>query len=404
VQVALALTAQGPLACSQTWTDMAQPTGAGGAYQVGCNTGVSRGGLPGEPGSLSQRNDGLVGYFLPDFNHLYTLHGGTPGTYLQPIVMPAAGSANTYSGNIGLRLNGDAVVATLLLAPRGSVHAYSGIRPVASVALDPHLADDFLNKLQITFQTGPLVLDAGTIRTPLPAEQQGVWQWLQQQVATDTTPATWQQSSLVAADATARLSLPPPCVKAGFSSPSLLLPYFLTMATPILNYQLNPSPLMASLANPAAQGYNQSVLSNDTSLLDDANRSAVAATPDLAWTLFKYTFFADANQQDWVSYVFHPNDDDGTLPAKSSWTFSWQGVPPFWGVPINSVPGELRCQVMEGSAGNPTLARYLDKSPAGWFAPAFSAFPTQAKPGDAVLLSWNVPPGQWSDITLPAGG
>ena len=217
VQVALALTAQGPLAYSQTWANTAQQTGNGGAYEVVYNTGgVAETAFPVSLGSLSQRNDGLVGYFLPDFNNLYTLHGGTPGTYLQPIVTPAAAGASTYSGNIGLRLNGDPVVATLLLDPRGSVHAYSGILPVASVALDPHLADDFLNKLQITFQTGPLVLDAGTIRMPLPAEQQGEWQWLQQQAATDTTPAAWQQSSLVAADATARLPAATPTLREGW--------------------------------------------------------------------------------------------------------------------------------------------------------------------------------------------
>ena len=187
---------------------------------------------------------------------------------------------------------------------------------------------------------------------------------------------------------------------------------------PILSYQLNPSPssLMASPANPAAQGYNQSVLlltaSNDTnqpvtlaylrlslplgagatSLFDASHLPAVAATPDPAWTLFKTTVFTDDNQQQWASYLFHPRGT-GTLPAESSWTFSWEGVPPFRGVPINSVPGKLLCQVAEGSTDSPTLALPLNKAPAGWFEPTFSASPTQAQSGATVLLTWNGPAG-----------
>ena len=218
VQLSLALTAAGPLNYSQTWADTAQPTGPNGAYQAVYNTGdVREVSFPVSLGSLDLRNDGLVGYFLADFNNLYTLHGGTAGTYLQPTVTPPlAGSPSMYSGNINLSLNGDPVVATLLLDPRGSVHAYTGILPVASVALDPHLAEQFLSKLQLTFQTGPLVLDAGTIRTPLPAEQQGAWQWLQQQAATGQTAATWQQSNLVAADATARMPAATPALHEGW--------------------------------------------------------------------------------------------------------------------------------------------------------------------------------------------
>ena len=147
------------------------------------------------------------------------------------------------------------------------------------------------------------------------------------------------------------------------------------MATPLLSYQLNPSPepLMASPANPAKHGYNQSVLtltasnattqavtltylrldlplgSGATDLLDlltlDALLAAVSVTPDPAWTLAPndgVSVWTDANKQVWGSYLFHPSGD-GTLPVDNSWTFSWQGVPPtYWGVPVNTVPSPRR--------------------------------------------------------------
>ena len=208
--------------------------------------------------------------------------------------------------------------------------------------------------------------------------------------------------------------------------------------TLLLSYQLNPAPapLMASPANPAVVGYNQSVLtltaSNTTAsdvtlkylrlevplgsgaadllaLLTLADlQAAVGVTPDPAWTLLQTSVQTDAAGQVWGHYLFHPTGT-GTLPAGNSWTFTWQGVAPtYWGVPINTVPGgPIRCQVVEGSAASPGGAVQplpLYKAPAGWFAPTLLATPVTVASGGTVQLSWNGPAGASYQLNGLASG
>jgi hypothetical protein len=118
-------------------------------------------------------------------------------SFVRHIVTPAG----QYQGNITLQCQRPSVTATLIVDPRGSVHAYTGILPVQSVQLPPHLVDGFMKQLRVTFRAGPIIADPGTLRVPEPAESHGRWSWIQRVAA----PANWESDAIVDADDQARL-------------------------------------------------------------------------------------------------------------------------------------------------------------------------------------------------------
>jgi hypothetical protein len=88
-----------------------------------------------------------------------------------------------------------------LLDPRGSMHAFAGILPVTTAALPGGPVEEFIRSLKVTFYTGPIIAEPGTLRQPLPAEDQGVWRFLERTVP----PADWIIDPIVDADDRARL-------------------------------------------------------------------------------------------------------------------------------------------------------------------------------------------------------
>lgn len=215
VQVELTLSLLGSPVYNQYWDKMAIPNpspppdynllrDAGNVQQIA---------FPVRLGSLELRDDGLIGYYLPqsdDYVTFYAVH--RPKTsehcaYIRPIVRPPTADAPAqYQGDITLKCQSGGpapvgVTATLLMDPRGCVHAYTGILPVASAALSADIVEEFIKQLQVTFRTGPIIADPGTLRTPKPAEDQGTWAWVQ----AVPPPTAWELDQIVDADDIARL-------------------------------------------------------------------------------------------------------------------------------------------------------------------------------------------------------
>jgi hypothetical protein len=69
----------------------------------------------------------------------------------------------------------------MLLDPRGSVHATSGILPVKSISLPPNKYAAALQAIEITFLSTPVLTDNDKMRLPLPNEGGYVWSWLQKE-------------------------------------------------------------------------------------------------------------------------------------------------------------------------------------------------------------------------------
>jgi hypothetical protein len=218
VQAELSLSLMGEPVFNQLWDMMCSnpnATDPSQCTQQKDTAGVLDVPFPVRLGSLELRNDGLIGYYLPTgdnaYKTFYAVHYPldiTAGeTYLRQIVQnsPQAGT-QPFQGDIFLNCDGEPITLTMLVDPRGSVHAYTGILPVVSASLPGQLIEDFIKSLQVTFRTGPIIADPGTLRIPQPAEAHGVWSWIQQTAPpSNGQAATWEQDTIVDADDQARM-------------------------------------------------------------------------------------------------------------------------------------------------------------------------------------------------------
>lgn len=170
-------------------------------------------------GDSALRSDGLIGYFrdspdgeagaYPTFNAVQAPADATSG-YLTQI-----GGGNYLE----LKPIDDTVTSpdparqqscrlTLLLDPRGSVHAFSGILPVAEISLPTSFSAPALATMAYLFRSGPLITIPEAVRIPRPAEQRGSWAWFDN-VLGNSVP-------VVAADDLIALTTTAPVVREGW--------------------------------------------------------------------------------------------------------------------------------------------------------------------------------------------
>jgi hypothetical protein len=209
VQATLQLSLFGDPAFSQLWDHTAEPNDSPPpAYTRRRDTGgIGDIAFPVRLGELDLPGDGLLGYWLPDggYSRFYASHVA-PGAvaagdaYIRPILSRGRDEVLRYQGDIALHCDGDAVRVTMLVDPRGAVHAYTGILPVTSAALPAHVVEDFMKRLAVTFDAGPVVANPTALRLPLPARRQAAWQWV------EAVPGGWTEETVLDADNIARLS------------------------------------------------------------------------------------------------------------------------------------------------------------------------------------------------------
>jgi hypothetical protein len=206
VEVQLALSVDGNPSVDRTWNKMVAPPYTQPLKRLNDTGVLTKIPFPVRLGSLQLRDDGVVGYYLPSngYQTLYSVHYpeqvSSGDIYLRQIVK-RNGNNSAYQGDIYLRPQLDSVSAVLILDPRGSLHAYTGILPVTTAALPGGPVEDFIRRLKVTFHTGPIIADPGSLRLPQPAEDQGIWSFVQRV----GTPANWIVDPIVDADDRARL-------------------------------------------------------------------------------------------------------------------------------------------------------------------------------------------------------
>ena len=157
-------------------------------------------------GSSELLDDGLIGYFTSDdYTKFSAVHASTAATslYVDPVV-----PANYLSLPFDFP-DYTALELTLLLDPRGKVHATTGLLPAASLTLPPEFYVDALRRMAVTFRVGPALTQPDVVRIPLPAENQGSWSWIRR-TGTGADLANWESDPIVAANAGARLADRPP--------------------------------------------------------------------------------------------------------------------------------------------------------------------------------------------------
>ena len=92
------------------------------------------------------------------------------------------------------------IFVTLIVDPRGGIHASSGILPRKRISLLRDHLSGALEKMAPTFSIGPVLVDPTTIRMPIPTELQGDWKWTRRD-----TPTTWQEDLITQATKDAHL-------------------------------------------------------------------------------------------------------------------------------------------------------------------------------------------------------
>ncbi|HVE77347.1 MAG TPA: hypothetical protein VNA89_00670 [Gemmatimonadaceae bacterium] len=173
-------------------------------------------------GELTQLNDGLLGYFVnDDYSQFYPIHesiaaqtrpAGPEEGFLSGITdvskfysafdKNAAPVSHPYINTapvVPVRPQ-QKVMLTLLVDPRGAVHATAGIVPRKRIDLLRDHVAPALAAMALTFRIGPILTDPTTIRMPLPAEIRGGWSWVRR-----TGVTTWAEDPVVKATGDARL-------------------------------------------------------------------------------------------------------------------------------------------------------------------------------------------------------
>ncbi len=170
-------------------------------------------------GSQALRHDGVIGYYVDDPN--------TPANafaVFNTVNLPA-GVQTDYLKQIGpgnylpLRFIDDTVAApdpkqnqisylTVLMDPRGSIDAFTGLLPVVTLDIPDQFIKPALQKMYYLFRAGPVLTSPEELRIPRPAARRGRWSWFDR-VLNAATP-------VAPADGNVRFPATPPLVKEGW--------------------------------------------------------------------------------------------------------------------------------------------------------------------------------------------
>lgn len=164
---------KGLAAVNQSWNSFRQDMGR--TYRDTDN--FTRVKFPIRLGAFQQLNDGLAGYWLE--------HQGKPGdTFYAPHVPnkanPGIRSFAEAPHHLSLSLDDKPAILWMLVDPRASVHATTGILPVKSINLPAEEYKASLQSIEATFFTGPLITPGRQVRISLPEETGFTWSWLEQ--------------------------------------------------------------------------------------------------------------------------------------------------------------------------------------------------------------------------------
>jgi hypothetical protein len=203
VRLELQLELYGNAATNQSWRDTLQAQ----------DSGLSTFSFPIRLGSPELLDDGVIGYFTSDnYAQFNAVHASKTAT--SPYVVPVV-PGNYLSLPFVDTGQAPTVMLTMLLDPRGKIHANTGMQPVTSFVLPPEFYTGALRQMGVTFRVGPVLTAHDTVRMPVPAEQNGSWAWMHHTGA-GTDPADWETDAIVTADASARLADKPPRLMDGW--------------------------------------------------------------------------------------------------------------------------------------------------------------------------------------------
>lgn len=171
-QARLRLDIKGRPACSLGWDDMRKEVNDDAPPN---DAGFTKIKFPVRLGNMKQVDDGLLGYFKEeDYDHYYVMKTNHP---TDKVLEPAETNITLTAGE-----KANEITVTLLLDPRGGVHATTGLLPVKKIDIPPAQFADALENLQIAFLTTPVLYNGNKPAFPVPAEGGGDWTWLENEL------------------------------------------------------------------------------------------------------------------------------------------------------------------------------------------------------------------------------
>ncbi len=187
----------------------------------------------GDPGKAS---DGLVGYFADPAGAEAAV--GYQTFFTWSAAPGSAGISAPDPGRVAVRpgapLNAPQVMVSLLLDPRGSVQACTGVVPVKRINIPASHYAPVMNSLAVSFLTAPVLLADAAFPVPVPAEAGYDWSWMTK----TNTPADWASAPVQ----------PPPVRASGTFTPNRVEEGWLTL---IPQAQASPAPGPARASSPA---------------------------------------------------------------------------------------------------------------------------------------------------------
>ena len=131
--------------------------------------------LPIRLGEFSRFNDGLVGYWIE------AREGIEQSPFYSPQAERGGGTGIVTHADdpspLDLTIEDPPLGLSVLLDPRGTIHATSGILPTKSIGIPPDQYAAALKKIEVVFLTAPVVTGVGSMDIPLPDEPGYAWSW-----------------------------------------------------------------------------------------------------------------------------------------------------------------------------------------------------------------------------------
>ncbi|HEU0016225.1 MAG TPA: hypothetical protein VFQ45_21275 [Longimicrobium sp.] len=199
VQASLNLTLQGLPAPDQGW-DALRTDMAGGDPLARTTHGFPQVEFPVFLGNLAALSDGLVGFFTTDGDGAVDFGTFWAGMADGSDPHIAAPTAQTLS--VAADPDAAARMVTLLIDPRASVHAMTGIAPIKELTVSSDVYATALDAMTYTFLTSPVLVLPGGFAIPVPAEGGGTWSWV------EYARGAWAEGGIAAVNFNATLQTP----------------------------------------------------------------------------------------------------------------------------------------------------------------------------------------------------
>lgn len=134
-------------------------------------------------GDMKKVDDGLIGYFkegATGYNYSSFYTQAASGTGGNGVIRPDETNITlSCSKGKGAFLT-DARHVLMLMDPRASVHATTGVLPTKAIDIPASMYTDTLSILEVTFLITPVLHGTGSLNIPLPKEEGYQWSWVEE--------------------------------------------------------------------------------------------------------------------------------------------------------------------------------------------------------------------------------